>query len=434
MTANKQRIFIGFQDIAGYYQSIAKILLEKGYKVTLFHTNLSTYNPDYLKAASHLWIMRLILSVQSQLNKSKNMIVFTFWQIIKDFLTFLLMFWAISRHDVFIFSYGQSFIMGGFDLWFLKKCGKRIISNIGYGSESRPTYMDGLNFNQEGQHMSLSRICIKTYFKKRKIKRIEKYSDVVINAPYTSQFNEFKYVNWFEIRIPVILKNHIIKSNIKDAVQILHAPTNPFIKGTKYIREAIKELKEKGYKINYIEITGMPHYKVLEELAECDFIIDQVFSDTLMASFPTEASCFGKASIVCGYELEKLKTYVSGSMHPPTYTSHSDNIKEAIEYLIVNKDFCINLGEKAQSFVQNQWAVENVTDRYIRLINNDIPDFWYLNHKNIQNVLGGGLPKEKSRSLIKQMIDKYGVSSLQLGHNSDLEKKFVEFANSEGND
>jgi len=434
MTAQKQRIFIGFLDIAGYYQSITKVLLEKGYKVTLFNTNLSTYNPDYLKTANHLWIMRLILLLQKQLNKSKHIIVFTFWQIFKEMLTLFLMFWAIGRHDVFIFSYGQSFILGGFDLWFLKKCGKRIISNIGYGSESRPSYMDGLYYNQKGHPISLSRIRIKTYFKKRKIKRIEKYSDVVINAPFTSQFNEYKFVNWFEIGIPVICNNYTVKSNENEAVQILHAPTNPFIKGTVFIRTAIKELKEKGYKINYIEITGMPHSKVLEELAACDFVVDQVFSDTLMASFPTEASCFGKASIVCGYELDKLKTHISEDMHPPAFTSHSDNIKDAIEYLIVNKEHRINLGKKAQNFVRNQWSVESVADRYIRLINNDIPDFWYLEHKNIQNVFGGGLTKDKSSKLIKQLIDKYGVSSLQLCHNPDLEKRFVEFANSEGND
>ena len=39
--------FIGFSDIGGYYQLLAKGLYELGYNVTLFHENESIYAPNY---------------------------------------------------------------------------------------------------------------------------------------------------------------------------------------------------------------------------------------------------------------------------------------------------------------------------------------------------------------------------------------------------
>ena len=67
------------------------------------------------------------------------------------------------------------------------------------------------------------------------------------------------------------------------------------------------------------------------------FEIDQVYCDTPMAGFATEAAWFGKPAVVGGYGFDYLKTYVPEGMWPPSKTCHPDKIENAIESLIVNK-------------------------------------------------------------------------------------------------
>jgi len=425
---DKKRVFIGITDIAGYYANIAKELTLNGYDVTFFFNNQNIYNPGVYKVATNLWLMRAILFAQKQYRTKKKSIVRTFWLFIRELFTPFLLFWAARHHDVFIFGFGHSFIPGCYDLWLLKKMNKRIISNIGHGSDSRPAYIDGANFSKTGKPMQLYLIRFLSRFIRKRTKRIERYSNVVINAPYTSHFNEKKFVNWFELGIPMKIEKHSFINNQKNTIHILHAPSRPFDKGTFYIRDAIKLLKEKGYKIEYIELTGVPHNIVLEELQNCDFVVDQIFSDGPMSGFTAEAAFYGKPAVVGGYGLKQLKTYISETMYPPSHICYPDEIIKAIELLIVDENYRLSLGVSAQNFIFTKWTPEMVTQRYMQLINNTIPDSWFFNPASITYLHGGGLHEDKCKELVGQMINKYGIASLQLKHRPDLEKAFVEFS------
>ncbi len=57
-------------------------------------------------------------------------------------------------------------------------------------------------------------------------------------------------------------------------------------------------------------LTGRPNREVIVDLSKCDFVIDQIYSDTLMIGFACDAASLGTASIVRGYGLEELKQFV----------------------------------------------------------------------------------------------------------------------------
>jgi hypothetical protein len=60
------------------------------------------------------------------------------------------------------------------------------------------------------------------------------------------------------------------------AFKIVHATNHPGIEGTRLIREAIDEVRRRGYDLNYVELTGVPHERVLRELATADVSIGKM--------------------------------------------------------------------------------------------------------------------------------------------------------------
>ena len=113
--------------------------------------------------------------------------------------------------------------------------------------------------------------------------------------------------------------------NEQRLIRILHSPSSPEVKGTYLIRQAINALKAKGYPIDYVEIMGKPNTVVIAELEKCDFIVDQLYSDTPMSGFATEAAFFGKTAVVGGYgwqEVEKLFSPNQMKLKIETYCAH----------------------------------------------------------------------------------------------------------------
>ncbi|NJL55590.1 hypothetical protein HC928_10625, partial [bacterium] len=122
--------------------------------------------------------------------------------------------------------------------------------------------------------------------------------------------------------------------------RILHAPSSQLMKGTQLVRQAVSDLSQEGFDIDYVELSGVPHQHVLEELRKCDFIVEQVFSDLPIAGFGTEAAWFGKPAIVGGYAKKYLADDQISSTHlPPSLYCCPSQLKENIKTLIVDPEY-----------------------------------------------------------------------------------------------
>jgi hypothetical protein len=58
--------------------------------------------------------------------------------------------------------------------------------------------------------------------------------------------------------------------------KIVHATNHPGIEGTRAIREAVAKVKRRGHDIEYVELTGVTHDRVLQELATADLSIGKL--------------------------------------------------------------------------------------------------------------------------------------------------------------
>ena len=432
MNKNKYKIFIGLTEIAGYYTNLQKGFDELGVQNTFI--NLGKNKFQYKHRIQYSFIVEPIKKANEKYfeygsKKLKSIIdeiKLQFWKFIHVFLKAVLFLMVIPTHSVFIFGFRRSFFDSKVDLKILKFLKKKIIF-VYHGTDSRPPYMNGAFKDQSPRE-----IIEKTRQWKQEIDKIDKYADYVINHPPTSHFHERKIITDFAIGIPYHSDYEPEQDVNTDRIRIIHSPSSPELKGTERIRESISSLKEKYKNIEYIEIINQPNHVVLEHIATCDFVVDQIYSDTHMAGFSTEAAFLGKPAVVGGYYKDYIYDDVPNEYLSPGIFCHPDEIESAIENLIVNKDYRLELGEKLKQFIRNNWNPARVAERYLKLLNNDFPENWYFNPLSLKYPYGWGINKENLKKLIKDVLQdrKENLKFLHLSHNPKLEKILYEISRS----
>ena len=422
------RVFIGLTDVASYFAGLKTGFNEIG--VDSVFVNFRNYNG--LRQAQNNepnWLLRLtrqiVLSQSEQ--APKNRILLGQRYLIRFILRLFVFIWAIFACDVFIFASRISF-WGLYDLPLLKFLGKRIFF-VFTGSDSRPPYLNGALVAK--QSSASIQDCIKlTRHMKREIQWVEKYADACINHPPSAHFHEKPFVNYALIGHSVFGVSQSVaqKAEKSDTVRIVHAPTRPEQKGTPQIRAAIEALREKGHKIEFIELINRPNSDVLLELSKSDFAIDELYSDISLAVFGTEAAYFAKPALVGGYAQKELQSISSLNGLPVDLYVRPEKLQETIEKLILDQAYRDACGIKAREFVATQWTPKDVATRFLQIIQDDFPADWLINPQRIEYLHGWGLPESRVKEVIALIIQECGKEALCLSDKPELENRFLSFA------
>ena len=88
------------------------------------------------------------------------------------------------------------------------------------------------------------------------------------------------------------------------------------------------------------------------------------------------------------------------------------------------------MGKQAKDFIEKQWSSEEVAKRFLLLIKNEIPETWWFDPQNILRLHGWGITEIKLKERLRDIINTYGLSALQLSHNPVLEQAFLDFSKS----
>jgi len=427
----RPRIFIGPGEVAGYYYNLFLGMREIGVSCDFieFAPHRFRYNPTECRSRTIRWLRSCKLA---QADARKHSLKRLLLSLAGSCLRKAYFIEAILSYDAFIFGYGDSLLRKNADLPWLKLFGKRVIMNIGHGSEARPPYIDGYFQSQsDGRGPSDLALAANTKRTADRVKRIEKWADVVVGMPLSnSQFSRLPFINWFCLGIPYQGEDvdESLCATAAGKVRILHCPSHPVAKGSARIRESIDRLRKKGLDLEYVEIVGRPHAEVLAAIKQCDFVVDELYSDTPLAGLGTEAAWYGRPTVVAGYGYRELHDFVPRKMFPPSFTCHPDEIDKAVEVMATNSELRSTLGEAAKYFIRCQWSAQAVAKRYVRLIDGDIPPEWYFNPKSVCYVYGACQRDEATKTNVKRLITAFGLSSLCVGHRPDLESALREMA------
>lgn len=434
------RVLIGMVEVAGFYSNLARGF--HGIGINADYVTLGPHPFDYPTPGIQPYLLRM----RSRLNHfrvpSKHPLPIR-WMA-SGCAKVILLIWSLTAlfyYDVFIFGYGTSLLPKNIDLPLLRFLGKTVVSNLGHGSEARPPYIDGTYQSKDGTHQpSPEKLLHASRRIARKVQTVQRWSRLTIGTPYNlAQFAQRPFVNLFAIGLPFAgdtpASGEGHTTSVPDdsehnlgTVRILHCPSHPAVKGSSLIEQAIGSLRSKGYSIDFIRLQGKPHREVIAEIQQCDFVVDQIYSDTPLASFALEAAWFGKPSVVGGYGLEELRAHFPEGMWPPSKICHPDGLESAIEDLIVNRHWRLQLGQEAMRFAREKWCAQEVSKRFLRLIEGDIPTDWWVDPHQVVYLEGVGQSIDQSQQNIRLLIEKFGIGSLQLSQKPALENAFKSFA------
>jgi hypothetical protein len=105
---------------------------------------------------------------------------------------------------------------------------------------------------------------------------IDKHADLIVNAPYDqASYITREVYPYFYALSPKYFNPESI--SIEGRIQILHAPSSPFIKGTPLVRAAIRKLQLLGYEFDYVELAGVPNDEVLARLRDSHIVLNEFY-------------------------------------------------------------------------------------------------------------------------------------------------------------
>ena len=411
----KFRISIGPGEVAGYFSN-----LKIGFDALGMSCEHFVLSPNEFKYGKANYFFKSIFEITPNWYRSQYLLIKLFGYFTQVVIRMIIFIYALIRYDLFIFSGAGSFFMF-YELPILKLLKKKIIV-VFLGSDARPPIFNGRHLDISNIYSTPKALQSESIKKIKMIRRVEKYADLIINHTATAQFFTRSFIRHIAVGMPLNI-NLVDKINprINSAnIRILHAPSRPFSKGTLVVQKIIDELRKEGYEIEFIELQGVPNAKVIEELQRCDFVIDQVYSDSPMAMLSSEAAMFGKPTIVGGYYSDQFT--IDNPDHEILSSLYvmPENIKEAIRSLIVNKSLRLSLGRKARKFVRERWNAEQVAINYLHLLNKTFPKNWEIEPLELNYYFGWGLSHENWHSKVQSYVSLLGQDALFLDHNPDL--------------
>ncbi|NLX95849.1 MAG: glycosyltransferase family 1 protein [Rhodopirellula sp.] len=161
----------------------------------------------------------------------------------------------------------------------------------------------------------------------------DRYADVVFSAPvdqisYLKQ-KQYPFIYAFDQKG---LECNEHKFDNPARIKVLHAPSNPLVKGTPLVRAAVKKLKMEGYEFDYIELRKVSNDEVLRQLRDSHIVLNQFYA-FMPGIFGIEAMSNGCALLTSADpDLEpSLPDECRGAWMVTGYWQVYDNLKELLD-------------------------------------------------------------------------------------------------------
>lgn len=320
---------------------------------------------------------------------------------------------AVRDHDALVLLFGRS-LLAGLDLRLARRRGVRTVA-VFLGGDARPPWMDGDHVGDEHvAHWPLVRL--RTWLTARRVRAMERLADVIVCHPSYCHFLERHFVNWLALGMPVDIPDaEKPRSTREDGdVVVLHAPTRRLQKGTQLIEAAIARLAHAGLPVRYETLSGLPTGEVRRRLGEADVVVDQLWSDTLLAGLSSEASAEGALPLVFGYAGDVLVAMADQLGIPHRHFASPEELEERLEKAVTDRSWREQVAAETAGYVRNHCAPRQVAARLARVIDDEIPPEWWVDPATVSYLDGYGMSQERARTRLREFVNRYGEAALGL--------------------
>ena len=130
----------------------------------------------------------------------------------------------------------------------------------------------------------------------------------------------------------------------RDRPVVLHAPTNPRLKGTAAVEEVLTRLQEEGL-VAYRRLTGVPNAEMPGFVADADLVVDQIVLGNV-ATLAAESMAAGR--LVVGHVPEEIRQRTPGL---PVVEATPATLEEVLRDVVAHRD-----GYREQAARGPAWA------------------------------------------------------------------------------
>lgn len=282
-------------------------------------------------------------------------------------------FWFF-KYNTFHFYFGITLFPYQLDLPFYRFFGKKVVMEY-LGNDIRNYKYIVSKYDLPKNHSFVKNIEKHDLKVSNRIQNEKKYIDLkIVCIPVFFEYAR-RYCYSIDDYLPLAIDisniaYHGVKNkNTKKSINILHAPTKRDFKGTEYIENAIQQLIEEGYQIEFRIVEGVTHARLFGEYKECDIFIDQI-STGWYGTAALESMAFGKPT--CAFIDTQYLKYVDYADEIPVINVTRDNVTDKLRELIENREQLPEIGEKSRKFVEKYHDVEKVTRKLIDIYQNKV--------------------------------------------------------------
>jgi hypothetical protein len=356
----KNKILLGIHEIANNLKEIRECLIGNGYTITLITTKNKFYESKYKYEDSNK-IIKLSSSRYSQFLIEPFYLPFIF---LKNFYS----------HSIHFYVWNKSFFPAKLDFLLIKFSKKKLlIMHCGDDVRYRPiqkTIDQKFGLNTWSNSIKSNQLFFTNFY-------FQKISEITGSVISIRDQSTFQSKSNFYLKVPMVefIKTpKVLNQNIK----ILHAPSDPKIKGTIVVNEAIQILKNKNLIFDFIFLTNVPNDVVIKELKNTDILIDQ--PSTWLGRLGMEA-CALSCCVIGGNQKIYMGIYDSPVIQ---FENDAERLAFQIETLIMNKSVLQEKMVMCYEYWKNNYSYESFSIYFKQVLNNCAPTFSPLpNHKEI---------------------------------------------------
>lgn len=424
-----KRIFLGTQEIAGMMERLNNAFNKMGITSDFYCMDKYGFASENASYTNMRILKKYQIHTDKRIQATKDY-ERNWWYFLQMWDILHIFFHVLFRYDYFVYIFGHGMFFYNkylskieeLEFLVLKMFRKKMVMWL-CGSDSRAPYCDGAIY-----YRKVERLHFEVEKRVKRIKMFEKYMTLIDN-PASSHFHTKPYLIYNCIGVPIDTKERVfINKKTNNKVTILHAPSSQKAKGTDAIRSILKEIRDEGYDFEYIEVSGVPHNIVLEKIAMSDIVIDQLYCDTPMAGFASEAAINGIPVVVGGYYAEVYKNVLPEPIAPTVYCKPED-VKEKIIYLLEHEAERDRIGEEEKAYVENNCLSSIVAEKFLKIFAGSYPEEWIMNPAENEYIWGLGSDKKSVANEIVRLVDSYGSEALGLDKNGILYKKYMQLYN-----
>lgn len=262
----------------------------------------------------------------------------------------------LPKYDLFHFHFAQSIALDHTDYPLLQQAGKSIIMQH-WGSDVR-LYSVAKKTNPY--------VLVTQYERplRRRLSQLSRHvQHCIVADKELEQYVKDYYPEVSVVPMMVDLTRYPVQVDWKpnERLLIVHAPTNPGLKGTEVILKAVEALKEQ-YDFDFQLVQGMSHEQAKEIYRKADLIIDQLHigSYGLLA---VESMAFGKP-VICWISDYMTEQYPA---ELPLIRANPDTIQSVLENLLQERDCLPEIGIRGRAYVEQHHDMVKNSQRILEI-------------------------------------------------------------------